>query len=210
MCELLGRIPKNFALSAKHASKFFDKQGFLKRIRGLNYWPLKKVLVEKYRIKEKEAFQLADFLNLALNWCPEKRSSAEELLDHPFLKMEANYEYKMTEKEYNDYMMRNKLKQQLSMPGDEVFDEGYNFTSNGKDMSELVESQVEMNDADSEGYCMDDHSFNDSESECSSPKSDSNKLNNSFTGPYTGMENKVFNDKGANPQFKAYLKNFNA
>jgi serine/threonine-protein kinase SRPK3 len=55
MIELLGPIPKNFALSGKHADKFFDSTGHLKRIRGLNYWSLKKVLMEKYRMKEDEA-----------------------------------------------------------------------------------------------------------------------------------------------------------
>jgi serine/threonine-protein kinase SRPK3 len=55
MMELLGRMPKNMALSGKHSKKFFDTKGHLKRISGLNYWPLKKVLMEKYRIKEYEA-----------------------------------------------------------------------------------------------------------------------------------------------------------
>ena len=55
MMELLGRMPKNLALGGKLSKKYFDKKGSLKRIKGLNYWPLKKVLVEKYKFKEKEA-----------------------------------------------------------------------------------------------------------------------------------------------------------
>jgi serine/threonine-protein kinase SRPK3 len=55
MMELLGRMPKNMALSGKHSRRFFDKTGHLRRIRGLNYWPLKKVLMEKYKFKEREA-----------------------------------------------------------------------------------------------------------------------------------------------------------
>ena len=55
MMELLGRMPKNLALSGKNSKKFFDSKGHLRRISGLNFWPLKKVLVEKYRIKEDEA-----------------------------------------------------------------------------------------------------------------------------------------------------------
>ena len=62
MMELLGRMPRNLALSGKNSRKFFDSNGHLRRISGLNYWPLKKVLVEKYRIKEDEANALADFL----------------------------------------------------------------------------------------------------------------------------------------------------
>ena len=53
--ELLGRMPRNLALSGKNSKKFFNKKGQLKRISGLRFWPLKKVLVEKYRIKEDEA-----------------------------------------------------------------------------------------------------------------------------------------------------------
>jgi len=55
MMELLGRMPKNMALGGKHSKKFFDSTGHLRRIRGLNYWPLKKVLTEKYKFKEAEA-----------------------------------------------------------------------------------------------------------------------------------------------------------
>lgn len=62
MMELLGRMPKNMALSGKNSKKFFNSKGCLKRISGLNYWPLKKVLMEKYRIKEDEAVAFADFL----------------------------------------------------------------------------------------------------------------------------------------------------
>lgn len=63
MMELLGRMPKNLALSGKNSRKFFDSRGKLRRISGLNYWPLRKVLTDKYLIKEKEALALADFLN---------------------------------------------------------------------------------------------------------------------------------------------------
>ena len=77
MMELLGRMPKNMALGGKHSRKFFDqKEGFLKRIRGLNYWPLKKVLIEKYKFKEHEAISFANFLEPMLEWDPDKRASA--------------------------------------------------------------------------------------------------------------------------------------
>ena len=55
MMELLGRMPTNMALGGKLYKKFFDRTGHLRRIRGLKYWPLKKVLTEKYRFREKEA-----------------------------------------------------------------------------------------------------------------------------------------------------------
>jgi len=76
MMELLGRMPKNLALSGKNSRKFFDSKGHLRRISGLNYWPLKKVLFEKYHIKEDEAQSLADFLIPMLDWNHETRATA--------------------------------------------------------------------------------------------------------------------------------------
>ncbi len=76
MMELLGRMPKNLALSGKQSAKYFDSSGSLRNIRGLNYWPLSKVLVEKYRIKESEAVALADFLLPMIQWYPHKRATA--------------------------------------------------------------------------------------------------------------------------------------
>lgn len=76
MMELLGRMPINIALGGRLHRRFFDRTGHLRRIRGLSYWPLKKVLIEKYRFKVKEAQCLADFLTLMLNWNPDERTSA--------------------------------------------------------------------------------------------------------------------------------------
>lgn len=55
MMELLGRMPKEMALSGIRSKRFFKKSGCLRKISGLNYWPLKKVLTEKYKFNEKEA-----------------------------------------------------------------------------------------------------------------------------------------------------------
>jgi serine/threonine-protein kinase SRPK3 len=76
MMELLGRMPKNLALSGKNSRKFFDSRGNLRRIQGLSYWPLKKVLTEKYLMREAEAVALADFLKPMLVWHHDKRASA--------------------------------------------------------------------------------------------------------------------------------------
>lgn len=54
MMELLGRIPEDLALRGRRSRRFFTRSGHLRHIRGLNYWPLKKVLLEKYRFNEKE------------------------------------------------------------------------------------------------------------------------------------------------------------
>jgi serine/threonine-protein kinase SRPK3 len=76
MMELLGPMPKSMALSGVKYNKMFDRSGQLKRIRGLNFWPLHKVLHEKYRMKESEAKAFADFLMPMLDWDPEDRASS--------------------------------------------------------------------------------------------------------------------------------------
>ena len=76
MMELLGRMPKNLALSGKNSRKFFDSRGNLRRINGLSFWPLKKILTVKYMSRESEAFVLADFLMQMLSWNHEKRATA--------------------------------------------------------------------------------------------------------------------------------------
>lgn len=110
MIELLGPVPTNVSHAGKHAEKFFDSTGHLRRIRGLNYWSLKKVLVEKYRIKEDEAQAFSDFLVPMLNWSGDKRASAQEMLKHPWLSMEDNDDYKMTEEQYKNFMMKKEVK----------------------------------------------------------------------------------------------------
>lgn len=104
--ELLGRMPKNVALGGRLYRRFFDRTGHLRRIRGLSYWPLKKVLIEKYRFKEREATVFADFLQLMLNWDPDKRVPAQKMLEHPWLKMPANYDTKMNEDEMQEFHKR--------------------------------------------------------------------------------------------------------
>ena len=109
MMELLGRLPLNIALGGRLHRRFFDRTGHLRRIRGLSYWPLKKVFIEKYRFKESEAQTLADFLTLMLNWNPDDRASAQRMLEHPWLKMAPNYDTKMTQDELSVYLDKQQL-----------------------------------------------------------------------------------------------------
>ena len=55
MMELLGRMPKSLANSGQRSRKYFNSAGHLRHIRGLNFWPLKKVLQEKYKFNDSEA-----------------------------------------------------------------------------------------------------------------------------------------------------------
>lgn len=81
MIELLGPMPKNYAMSAKNFENFFRKDPITgkyvyKNISGLRHFPLNKLLIEKYKIKYEEAEQLTDFLLPMLRWRPEERPSA--------------------------------------------------------------------------------------------------------------------------------------
>jgi serine/threonine-protein kinase SRPK3 len=81
-------------------------------------------LVEKYKIREHEAQAFADFLIPCLIWDPDKRASAETMLDHPWLKMEAKYETRMSPEEFEEVINKSKSTMQSEIskgayvPGD--------------------------------------------------------------------------------------------
>lgn len=75
--ELIGECcDKSFLNQCDAGQDFYDKNLRLRRISNLKIWPLRRVLVEKYRMKESEAVELADFLNSMLKWNPKLRPSA--------------------------------------------------------------------------------------------------------------------------------------
>lgn len=76
MMELLGRMPKNLAMSGKHSKKYFDSRGNLRRIKDLRFWPVKKVLTDKYMIRDDEAQAFSDFLIPMLGWHHDGRATA--------------------------------------------------------------------------------------------------------------------------------------
>lgn len=139
-------MPRNLALSGKNSRKFFDSKGHLRRISGLNYWPLKKVLFEKYHIKEEEAQALADFLIPMLNWNHEDRASAQEMLKHPWLSLSDNYDYKYTEREYETLRLKKQLKEQMKgVAGGAQQDD---TTEERQEMNELIQAEQELYAAD--------------------------------------------------------------
>jgi len=95
MMELLGRMSRETALAGTRSRRFFRRNGTLRKIQSLSYWPLKKVLTEKYRFCEKEARALSDFLEPMLRLDPNKRATAQEMLRHPWLQMPADYDTKV-------------------------------------------------------------------------------------------------------------------
>ncbi|XP_062214591.1 uncharacterized protein LOC133915450 [Phragmites australis] len=85
MMELLGMMPRKIALGGRYSREFFNRYGDLRHIRCLRFWPLNKVLMEKYEFTERNATDMADFLVPILDFVPEKRPTAAQLLQHPWL-----------------------------------------------------------------------------------------------------------------------------
>ncbi|GAY65856.1 hypothetical protein CUMW_244230 [Citrus unshiu] len=85
MMELLGMMPRKIALGGRYSRDFFNRHGDLRHIRRLRFWPMNKVLVEKYDFNERDAKDMADFLVPILDFVPEKRPTAAQCLSHPWM-----------------------------------------------------------------------------------------------------------------------------
>uniref|UniRef100_A0AAY5EHN0 non-specific serine/threonine protein kinase n=1 Tax=Electrophorus electricus TaxID=8005 RepID=A0AAY5EHN0_ELEEL len=83
--ELLGCIPRHFALSGKYSREFFNRRGELRHITKLKPWSLFDVLLEKYGWSAEDAGHFTHFLLPMLEMVPEKRASARDCLNHPWL-----------------------------------------------------------------------------------------------------------------------------
>lgn len=75
------------ATGGARSKDLFDKYGDLKRIRRLKFWPLDKLLVDKYKFSEADAREFAEFLVPLLDFVPENRPTAQQCLEHPWLTM---------------------------------------------------------------------------------------------------------------------------
>ena len=144
--ELLGKIPKNFALSGTESKRFFTKEGKLGRINTLQNRLLKDVLIKKYHIKKKEAENLNDFLLPMLEFCPEKRASAKKMLAHPWLNLKERENYIMSEWEIEKMnLIEETQKEKLSEDG------GDNENNNNYIYSSEEES-IQADDEDNDIY----------------------------------------------------------
>ena len=195
--ELLGKMPKKFALSGSDSYKYFDKKGKLRRIKKLVYYPLKNVLMEKYNFKEKEAQALTDFMLPMLEYYPEKRASARELLRHPWLKMPADFDYKISEIEI----------EKKKMIENNIIKEEYEKEKNDAIDREVYSSDSELYGADDEdngkgdiySELDDDDSGDDNPDKILIPN-----FNNSFA-EYGQFVDLTSLDR-ANPQFNKIMK----
>jgi serine/threonine-protein kinase SRPK3 len=54
MIELLDHMPRHIATAGKNARDFFTREGRLRHISRLHYWPVDRVLQEKYHMAAEE------------------------------------------------------------------------------------------------------------------------------------------------------------
>jgi len=84
--ELLGRFPRYLALSGKYSSEIFNRQGELRNIHKLRLWKLTDVLYEKYHFTRQESEEIGDFILPMIEINPDRRASAQEMLEHPWIR----------------------------------------------------------------------------------------------------------------------------
>ena len=197
--EAVGKMPKNFALSGLNSYKYFDKNGKLLRIKRLIYYPIKDILVKKYNFKEKEAKAFSDFLMPMLEYYPDKRASARELLKHPWLNMPADFDYKISEIEIAKRKMieNNKMIEENEDKKKDVIDK------------DVYESDSELYGADDEDNGLSDPNIEKEFEEDDSGDDNPDKVmipnfNNSFA-EYGQFVDLTSLDR-ANPQFDKIMK----
>ena len=197
--EAVGKMPKNFALSGTDSYKYFDKKGKLRRIKNLIYFPIKDILVKKYNFKEKEAQAFSDFLMPMLEYYPDKRASARDLLRHPWLNMPADFDYKISDIEIEKKKMieDNKIKEENEEKKKDI---------NEKD---VYDSDSELYGADDEDNNLSDKNAEKEFEEDDSGDDNPDKImianfNNSFA-EYGQFVDLTSLDR-ANPQFDKIMK----
>jgi len=84
--ELLGPMPHPVIQRGRRSTTYFNRRGDLRHIKSLRYWGLEDVLQQKYHMQLVEAKNLHSFLGGMLKLNPEDRSSAQALLQHPWLR----------------------------------------------------------------------------------------------------------------------------
>lgn len=85
MMELLGPLPSHLISRGIYSHQFYNKRVELKHIKRLNFWSLRDVLREKYKLPPDSADGLSGFLLPMLYYDPDKRVSAQQALRHPFI-----------------------------------------------------------------------------------------------------------------------------
>lgn len=83
--ELQGPMPPPVVARGRRSPTYFNRAGHLRHIKSLRFWGIEDVLQQKYHMNVLEAKNLSSFLNGMLRLNPEERSTAQTLLQHPWL-----------------------------------------------------------------------------------------------------------------------------
>ncbi|CAK0793311.1 unnamed protein product [Prorocentrum cordatum] len=84
--ELLGPFPRQLICQGRKSPTYFNRRGELRHIKTLRHWSLEDVLQQKYHMHPVEACNLASFLLPMLRLNPSERATADQLLQHPWLR----------------------------------------------------------------------------------------------------------------------------
>jgi len=88
--ELMGDFSLEAKVVGKYSRELFDHTGALRYIRTLKPWPLKRVMMEKYLYKEKDAVALCDFLEPMLAVDQRDRKEARDMVGHPWMDVDVD------------------------------------------------------------------------------------------------------------------------
>jgi serine/threonine-protein kinase SRPK3 len=87
--EVLGPLPPcNVFDRASNYKDYLTRNGELRRIKPQGHCPLHQHLIRSYNFSDKDAHELSDFLLPLLDLNPDKRPSANQCLQHPWLMIE--------------------------------------------------------------------------------------------------------------------------
>jgi serine/threonine protein kinase len=85
MISILGEVPRRVSKGSELFKDHFNRDGTIKN-KKLNKTTIKSRLIEEYGLKEKLASEIENFLLKIFHYRRHERATAEQLLNHPFLK----------------------------------------------------------------------------------------------------------------------------
>lgn len=85
MIETLGPVPHHLLSQGMYSSKYFDKDASLKRIKNIKEYKIGTILMNEFKYDPKTAKETEEFLVQMLEYDPNKRKSAKELLNSAWL-----------------------------------------------------------------------------------------------------------------------------
>ena len=154
-------------------------------------------MTEKYHFKEKEAKALSDFIMPMLEYYPNKRATARELLRHPWLNMPADFDFKISDIEIEKKKMIEDNKKKIE---DIEKEENDKFREVYSSDSSIYGGDLEDND---KGNIYNEYDDEDSGDDNPDKILISN-FNNSFA-EYGQFVDLISLDR-ANPQFEKIMK----